>query len=232
MSIEESTVLVTLEEQVLQLADHEAWLDMQIRELEYAVAQDESTIKDSIASDERTRQEVEDSVDALKRELATLTSMESINVKVLEHVHAYPVLVKELFKQKDDSSQDDRSLSAAIQEQDAAVSEYLHMYNELQNLRKELSSVQMKVLDCQDENRILLKKLNTETAAFKAVSATQEPDGDQRAIQKIEEDLKNVRIKYSVVSNVLMGLLLESDIDWSKDPHYLSLMLKLGGMND
>lgn len=33
----EPTLTAALEEQVLQLADHEAWLDMQIEELQFAL---------------------------------------------------------------------------------------------------------------------------------------------------------------------------------------------------
>ncbi|KAG0338624.1 hypothetical protein BG000_003670 [Podila horticola] len=179
-------------------------------------------------SGEETPQQLQRKVDELKQELATLASMESVKAKVLNHAYGYQVVLKELYGTKD-QDQDDRSLSAAIHKRDTAVTEYLHLYQELQKQRTELSMSQMKVLNCQDENRALLQTLNAETAALKEATASQDSTSNRRMAKRIEEDLKNVTIKHSVVSNVLLGLLLESDIDWSKDPHYVSLMLKLGG---
>ncbi|KAG0355681.1 hypothetical protein BG005_005384 [Podila minutissima] len=226
----EPTLTAALEEQVLQLADHEAWLDMQIEELQFALDHDSGTALQEDESGEETPQRLQRNVDDLKQELATLASMESVKAKVLNHAYAYQVVLKELYGAKDQiQDQDDRSLSAAIHKRDTAVTEYLHLYQELQKQRLELSMTQMKVLNCQDENRALLQTLNTETAALKEATASQDSTSNRRMAKRIEEDLKNVTIKHSVVSNVLLGLLLESDTDWSKDPHYVSLMLKLGG---
>ncbi|KAF9301245.1 hypothetical protein BGZ74_006942 [Mortierella antarctica] len=226
----EPTLTAALEEQVLQLADHEAWLDMQIEELQFALDHDPGTALQEDESGEETPQRLQRNVDELKQELATLASMESVKAKVLNHAYAYQVVLKELYGAKDQiQDQDDRSLSAAIHKRDTAVTEYLHLYQELQKQRLELSMTQMKVLNCQDENRALLQTLNTETAALKEATASQDSTSNRRMAKRIEEDLKNVTIKHSVVSNVLLGLLLESDTDWSKDPHYVSLMLKLGG---
>ncbi|KAF9387508.1 hypothetical protein CPB97_002473 [Podila verticillata] len=219
-----------LEEQVLQLADHEAWLDMQIEELQFALDHDPDTSQG--AESEETPQQLQDNIDKLKQELASLASLESVKTKVLNHAYGYQVVLKELYSTKDqdqNQNQDDRSLSGAIYKRDMAVTEYLILCQELQQQRKDLSMTQIKVLDCQDENRTLLQTLNTETAALKEATASQDSTSNRRMAKRIEEDLKNVTIKHSVVSNVLLGLLLESDIDWSKDPHYVSLMLKLGG---
>ncbi|KAF9212874.1 hypothetical protein BGZ59_006212 [Podila verticillata] len=220
-----------LEEQVLQLADHEAWLDMQIEELQFALNHDPDTLQGA-ESGEETPQQLQDNIDKLKQELASLASMESVKTKVLNHAYGYQVVLKELYSTKDqdqNQNQDDRSLSGAIYKRDMAVTEYLILCQELQQQRKDISMTQIKVLDCQDENRTLLQLLNTETAALKEATASQDSTSNRRMAKRIEEDLKNVTIKHSVVSNVLLGLLLESDIDWSKDPHYVSLMLKLGG---
>ncbi|KAG0027645.1 hypothetical protein BGZ81_005416 [Podila clonocystis] len=226
----EPTLTAALEEQVLQLADHEAWLDMQIGELQFALDHDPETTLQEAESGEETPQQLQRNVDELKQELATLASLGSVKTKVLSHAYAYQVVLKELYGAKDQvQGQDERSLSAAIHKRDTAVTEYLHLYQELQKQRTALSMTQMKVLNCQDENRALLQTLNTETAALKEATASQDSTSNRRMAKRIEEDLKNVTIKHSVVSNVLLGLLLESDIDWSKDPHYVSLMLKLGG---
>ncbi|KAF9333204.1 hypothetical protein BG006_003904 [Podila minutissima] len=226
----EPTLTAALEEQVLQLADHEAWLDMQIEELRFALDHDLDTALQEDESGEETPQRLQRNVDELKQELATLASMESVKAKVLNHAYAYQVVLKELYGAKDQiQDQDDRLLSAAIHKRDTAVTEYLHLYQELQKQRLELSMTQMKVLNCQDENRALLQTLSTEMAALKEATASQDSTSNRRMARRIEEDLKNVTIKHSVVSNVLLGLLLESDTDWSKDPHYVSLMLKLGG---
>ncbi|KAG0003211.1 hypothetical protein BGZ79_001433 [Entomortierella chlamydospora] len=81
--------------------------------------------------------------------------------------------------------------------------------------------------DCQDDNRKLAQLLSEETATMKETTASQESGSNRRMAQRIEEELKNINIKYNVISNVLQGLLLESGVDWSNDPHYLDVMLKL-----
>ncbi|KAG0089341.1 hypothetical protein BGZ93_009913, partial [Podila epicladia] len=199
----EPTLVAALEEQVLQLADHEAWLDMQIEELQFAL--DHDTALQEAEAGEETLQQLQRKVDELKQELATLASMESVKVKVLNHAYAYQVVLKELYGAKDQmQDQDDRSLPAAIHKRDTAVTEYLHLYQELQKQRTDLSMTQMKVLNCQDENRTLLQTLNTETAALKEATASQDSTSNRRMAKRIEEDLKNVTIKHSVVSNVLL----------------------------
>ncbi|KAI9231114.1 MAG: hypothetical protein BYD32DRAFT_230274 [Podila humilis] len=169
-----------LEEQVLQLADHEAWLDMQIEELQFALNHD--TLQGA-ESGEETPQQLQDNIDKLKQELASLASMESVKTKVLNHAYGYQVVLKELYSTKDqdqNQNQDDRSLSGAIYKRDMAVTEYLILCQELQQQRKDISMTQIKVLDCQDENRTLLQLLNTETAALKEATASQDSTSNRR----------------------------------------------------
>ncbi|CAO3564644.1 unnamed protein product [Mortierella alpina] len=232
-----AAVIPTLEDQILQLADHEAWLDAQIRELEFAAEwQHPSLFIDSLSIDATAvqedgrsatekRQELEQRIDFLKQELTTAVSMETVRNKVVDSAHAYQVVLKSLFK--GDHDQDEKSLASAIEERDEAVSKYLHIHRDLQKARRDLSAVQVQVLDCQDDNRAIAQSLALETAAMKEAMASQDSKSSRRMAHRVEEELKNVVIKHSVVSNVLQGLLLESGIDWANDPHYLEVMLKL-----
>ncbi|KAG0042396.1 hypothetical protein BGZ83_000509 [Gryganskiella cystojenkinii] len=218
-------LLTTLEEQILQLADHEAWLDAQIRELEFAYSHETETDPQDSQSAEETKVRLEQNIDILKQELYTTVSMDSVRTKVLDSAQAYQVVLKSLFKNEHDVHE--RSLANAIQERDKAVSEYLHIHRELQQTRRELSSVQIRVLDSQDENRKLAQLLASETTAMKEALASQDSSTNRRMTQRMEEELKIVTMKHSVVSNVLQGLFLESNVDWVNDPHYLDVMLKL-----
>ncbi|KAF9354573.1 hypothetical protein BGX26_007609 [Mortierella sp. AD094] len=197
-------LIQTLEDQVLELADHEAWLDAQIRELEFANSQDVSSIANDDRPTEEIRKVLEQRIDLLKQELVRAASMESIRARVI-----------------------DSSLSKAIKVRDEAVSQYLHIHRELQQVRRDLSATQVQALDCQDDNRKLAQLLSEETAAMKEATASQDSGSNRRMAQRIEEELKNINIKHNVISNVLQGLLLESGVDWSNDPHYLDVMLKL-----
>ncbi|KAF9109348.1 hypothetical protein BGX27_007733 [Mortierella sp. AM989] len=193
-----------LEDQVLELADHEAWLDAQIREMEFANSHDRSSISSDDRSTEEIKKELEQRIDILKEELVRAASMESIRAKVV-----------------------DRSLAKAIEERDEAVSQFLHIHKELQQIRQDLSATQVQVLDCQDNNRKLAQILSEETAAMKEATTSQDSGSNRRMNQRMDEELQNINIKHNVISNVLQGLLLESGVDWANDPHYLDVMLKL-----
>ncbi|KAF9365480.1 hypothetical protein BGX34_009819 [Mortierella sp. NVP85] len=200
----EAGLIPTLENEILLLADHEAWLDAQIRELEFTNKQDTASSLNDTHSPEESRRGIEQRIDILKQELLTAASLESVRAKVV-----------------------DRLLADAIQERDAVVSEYLLIHRDLQKARQELSTTQIQVLDCQYDNRKLVQLLSSETEAAKEATASRNPEDDQRAARRIEEGLKDVNIKDDIVSNVLQGLMLESGVDWVNDPHYLSVMLRL-----
>ncbi|KAI1319077.1 hypothetical protein EDD11_004966 [Mortierella claussenii] len=230
-AVADAHLVPILEDQILQLTDHEAWLDAQIRELEFAKRQDRTDApSDDGSSMEDIRKHTEQRIDLLKRELVTVASIESIRSKVVNSAHGYQVILKSLFK--DEQDMDGKPLATLIQERDEAVTQYLHIHRELKQVQEELSKTQIRVLDYQDENRKLAQLLSEETAAMKEASAAQESGSNQRVSKKVEEELNNVSIKHSVVSNVLQGLLLESSVDWANDPHYLEVMLKLKRSDD
>ncbi|KAG0014018.1 hypothetical protein BGZ80_010701, partial [Entomortierella chlamydospora] len=62
--------------------------------------------------------------------------------------------------------------------------------------------------DCQDDNRKLAQLLSEETATMKETTASQESGSNRRMAQRIEEELKNINIKYNVISNVLQVIYL------------------------
>ncbi|GJJ76533.1 hypothetical protein EMPS_08892 [Entomortierella parvispora] len=219
-----AALLLTLEEEVLQLADHEVWLDAQIRDMEFALGQESDYTPPDNEPAEVTRSHLEQSIDILKQELSAAVTMDSVRTKVIESAQGYQLVLKSLFKSGEDAQS---PLARAIEGRDKAVTEYLHVHRDLQKTRRELSAVQMQVLDSQDENRKLAQSLAEEAEAMKEALASQDTSSNRRMMQRTEEELKTVRMKHSVVSNVLQGLLLESDIDWANDPHYLDVMLKL-----
>ncbi|KAF9155972.1 hypothetical protein BG015_007879 [Linnemannia schmuckeri] len=229
----DAALINTLEAQVLQLADHEAWLDAQIRELEFALDNDKMEPMEEGEEDmsiEDVKYALELRIDTLKQELAVAAALETVRIKVINSAHSLPVVLRSLFKQ--DYDQDEKILADAINKRDEAVSEYLHIHKDLQTARNDLAETQVKVLDLQDENRRLAQALAHETAAIKEEATSQEAVSNRRMAQRIEEELKTITIKYNVVSNVLQGLLLESGVDWSNDPHYLDVMLKLKSASD
>ncbi|KAF9905421.1 hypothetical protein EC991_001649 [Linnemannia zychae] len=223
-------LIQTLEAQVLELADHEAWLDAQIRELELVIDNDAPKLTDDNQTGEEAKLALERRIDALKQELAMAAALETIRNKVVSSAHSYHVILRSLFKA--DHDQDEKIISDAIKRRDEAVSEYLHVHKDLQIARDDLAAAQVQVLDLQDENRRLAQALARETAVIKESASSQDATGNRRMAQKIEEELKTITIKYNVVSNVLQGLLLESGVDWSNDPHYLDVMLKLKPASD
>ncbi|KAF9935274.1 hypothetical protein FBU30_004849 [Linnemannia zychae] len=205
----DAELITTLESQVLQLVDHEAWLDAQIRELEYACDNDMTEPMEEDQTTEETKKALQQRIDILKHEFEVAASLEAIRSKVINRI-----------------------LSDAIKKRDEAVSEYLHIHKDLQTARHDLAEVQVQVLDLQDENRKLAQALAQEAAAIKEGASSQDATSNRRMTQRIEEELKTITIKYNVVSNVLQGLLLESGVDWSNDPHYLDVMLKLKPASD
>ncbi|KAG0294865.1 hypothetical protein BGZ96_000276 [Linnemannia gamsii] len=208
-STTDAGLITTLEAQVLQLADHEAWLDAQIRELELALDNDTTTSMEEDQTAEEARSAMKQRIDTLKQDLAVAAALETIRTKVVSRI-----------------------LADAIKRRDEAVSEYLHIHKDLQMARHDLAAAQVQVLDLQDENRRLAQVLAQETVTIKESASSQDATSNRRMAQRIEEELKTITIKYNVVSNVLQGLLLESGVDWSNDAHYLDVMLKLKPASD
>ncbi|KAF9141370.1 hypothetical protein BGX30_004959 [Mortierella sp. GBA39] len=230
----DAVLINTLEAQVLQLADHDAWLDAQIRELECALNNDtaesmeEEEEKDLPAGEAKFS--LEKRIDILKQDLATAATVETVRDRVILSAHSVPVVLRGIFRANQD--EEAKIMSDAIDKRDAAVEEYLSIHKDLQTARQDLVKAQGTVIDLQDENRRLAQALARETAAIKEGATSQEAVSNRRMAQRIEEELKTITIKYNVVSNVLQGLLLESGVDWSNDPHYLDVMLKLGPASD
>ncbi|KAF9189948.1 hypothetical protein BGZ50_000498 [Haplosporangium sp. Z 11] len=88
-STDDNGLIATLEEQVLQLIDHEGWLDAQIRELEFANENDTASIHDDERSAEDVRKDLEMRIDYLKQELALAVSMDTIRTKVFDRYADY-----------------------------------------------------------------------------------------------------------------------------------------------
>ncbi|KAF9583016.1 hypothetical protein BGW38_010419 [Lunasporangiospora selenospora] len=151
-----------------------------------------------------TRRELETNIDKLKQEYAQALSLESVRNKVI-----------------------DKGLLDQIDERDRLVSEFLKIHQELQGVQRELSPIQTEVLDCQNENRNLVRAVEEATATLRDSSITKDTEKSRLSEKRTEEELKALSVKYNVISNVLQGLLLESGIDWADDPHYLNVMLKL-----
>ncbi|KAF9190409.1 hypothetical protein BGZ51_008702 [Haplosporangium sp. Z 767] len=101
-STDDNGLIATLEEQVLQLIDHEGWLDAQIRELEFANENDTASIHDDERSAEDVRKDLEMRIDYLKQELALAVSMDTIRTKVFDSAHGYQVVLKSFFKGEQD----------------------------------------------------------------------------------------------------------------------------------
>jgi len=105
----EAGLIPTLENEILLLADHEAWLDAQIRELEFTnkqgkdqvlfrgegdekrvltlynlLAIDTASSLNDAHSPEETRRGIEQRIDILKQELLTAVSLESVRAKVVD----------------------------------------------------------------------------------------------------------------------------------------------------
>ncbi|KAG9065623.1 hypothetical protein KI688_001912 [Linnemannia hyalina] len=228
----DAALISTLEAQVLQLADHDAWLDAQIRDLECALSNDtaESTEEEKDLPAGEAKFSLEKRIDILKQDLATAATVETVRDRVILSAHSVPVVLRGIFRANQD--EEAKIMSDAIDKRDAAVEEYLSIHKDLQTARQDLVKAQGTVIDLQDENRRLAQALARETAAIKEGATSQEAVSNRRMAQRIEEELKTITIKYNVVSNVLQGLLLESGVDWSNDPHYLDVMLKLGPASD
>ncbi|KAF9287443.1 hypothetical protein BGZ88_008601 [Linnemannia elongata] len=230
----DASLIGTLETQVLQLADHEAWLDAQIRELEFALNHDKAesmnTDEEEDLSGGEAKFALEKRIDNLKQELATAATVETVRDRIILSAHSIPVVLRGIFRANQD--EEAKVMSDAIDKRDAAVEEYLGIHKDLQIARQDLVKAQEAVIDLQDENRRLAQALAHETAAIKEGATSQEAVSNRRMAQRFEEELKTITIKHNVVSNVLQGLLLESGVDWSNDPHYLDVMLKLGSASD
>ncbi|KAF9971195.1 hypothetical protein BGZ73_005908 [Actinomortierella ambigua] len=208
--------VAALENQALDLANHEAWLDAQIRRLECALQDD--SVNDTGKTEanlDRQRLELEATIDNLKTELAVGASVEAVRTKVLESAHAYQVVLRSLFS-RNEKDVDKKELAKAIHERDELVSRYLLIHRDLQTARLNLASAQKDVLE--------------ETAALKEASELQISSSYRKMAHRTEEELKSVTIKYNIASNVLQGLILESGVDWASDPHLLDVMYKLDGL--
>ncbi|RIB28041.1 centromere protein H [Gigaspora rosea] len=111
-----------------------------------------------------------------------------------------------------------------IKERDRLVIEILNYHQELLKAQTELMELQQDVIKRHRDNRQLMKKIIDIRTSISDDSDSQEA----RMVQRTKKELADARGKREVIRNVLQGLILESELDWTEDEQLLNLLLMIG----
>ncbi|OZJ03715.1 hypothetical protein BZG36_03294 [Bifiguratus adelaidae] len=230
------------EQQLYQWTQSLAWVDTQIKDYEVAIlARQNGSTEDVPMPQEgasQTIQNLEREVDRLKHELLLASQYTASKNRITQSLHDSHVILDTLFPtwHNENTSADEaeeQNLRDLIDERDELVVKALRSWTEVQKLTSELSALEKQVGAQHTQNRTImssiLKLTNPSPQTTDANAA--DPSADKFLSQETgelrgaRERLAEWKVKVDVASNVIQGLILESGLDWSKDPRLVDILL-------
>ncbi|KAI7879471.1 hypothetical protein K492DRAFT_208248 [Lichtheimia hyalospora FSU 10163] len=217
--MESTAVLTNKEKQVLDSQREIEWLRRQIDQYQRALATEPSE------SDNHTEHDLCNTIDRLRAELDVMTQFNLSRKCLTRNLDASYHTLNTLFSgpSDHDSMERRRLVTERLQERDELTVLILRIVDQLKKARVQLTKTQAKVMDTHIINRQLVQAIQrvrnqrSEGIAREASQITVRPE--------VMDDMVN---RLEIARNVLMGLMLESGIDWANDERWLQVMLKLG----
>ncbi|KAL0086684.1 hypothetical protein F4703DRAFT_1927546 [Phycomyces blakesleeanus] len=124
-------------------------------------------------------------------------------------------------------------MQVAIDKRDALVVEFMKEFEELRAIKEQLSVVERQVLALHQENRQQMESIEMVTGipltgpiGSSDMSSQLSSEGSQGRMR--QDGLKDMQYHLEVTRNVLLKLIMESNIDWASDPHWLEVVLRIG----
>ncbi|KAF7728423.1 hypothetical protein EC973_006101 [Apophysomyces ossiformis] len=237
--------LTKKERQVLDSQREIDWLQRKIQQYEQALASPSSPSLPSSSSsslrsslpDIPTEEDLlhyKSRVDGLRNQLDVIAQFNLSKDCMTRNLDASHFARCALYPIDADYNQLQRSqqVEDAIHERDALVTEFMQQLDQLQKLKIKLANTQRQITETHLENRQLMISLqqtnegdmNDRTSSV-SLTSSQDPDG-------LAERVHEMRDRLEIARNVLIGLILESNIDYIEDDYLSSVMQRLGNELD
>eukprot|EP00742_Colponemidia_sp_Colp-10_P007175 GILJ01007707.1.p1 GENE.GILJ01007707.1~~GILJ01007707.1.p1 ORF type:complete len:278 (-),score=54.67 GILJ01007707.1:391-1224(-) len=220
-----------LEDKVLQLSRHNRWLKDEVSDAEAALRRMEMTSSEkqddaSITDEEFQRQESElqEEILQLQEKTYQLSSQVGRQQLLLKRIQQHGVASSALFDQSEDSAEADSFLINLMHHRDARVTQFLELHEERNQLTHELSQLEQRNADRNQENREHWSQLtrHLEKGNLKLDDTMQTPQ-----ITKLTDQIKAAVDKNTVLRQTLLALIIESGVSWADDERLKSLVLTL-----
>ncbi|KAI7849427.1 hypothetical protein BDC45DRAFT_540148 [Circinella umbellata] len=244
MQNQEHQLLTPKEKQVLDSQREIDWLKRQIEQYEQALEPTPepdtmlSTVRDILDDEEHsnpvdTIEKHKDVIDELREKLDVMTQFNLSKNSLTQAIDASHNVLKALYPGNvdHDSFERSREIKIKINERDELTSLFLKGFEQLRKVKTELTQTQAKIIESHQENRELVQSI--QDAKNEALLEFERQANDERDIMASQvtdrsERLSDHQHRLEIARNVLMGLILESDINWTNDDHYLQVMQEIG----
>ncbi|ORY96336.1 hypothetical protein BCR43DRAFT_491519 [Syncephalastrum racemosum] len=197
------------------------WLEAQIKQYEIDLADTPLTEQDD------TEEIQTNPRDAQRIKLEALIQYNLNTASIGRNLDSAMLAFNSLFPKDadEDNLKRSRAVESLIEERDQVTVEVMALLSELREARYELGQVQARSRQVQQSNRETLKAIRE--AQERHLADTDEAStqtNDDLALQQSKESLE----KLEMSRNALMGLILESNIDWTNNKRWRETMLMLG----
>ncbi|KAG0172244.1 hypothetical protein DFQ28_001506 [Apophysomyces sp. BC1034] len=227
--------LTKKERQVLDSQREIDWLKRQIQQYEYALdapSDTSQTVPDTPSEEDLLR--YKERVDGLRNQLDVIAQFNLSKDCMTRNLDASHFTRCALYPIDADYNQLKRSqqVEDAVNERDQLVIEFMQLLDQLQKVKIKLAHTQRQITETHLENRELtqsLRQLNEDELNDRtsAVSLTSSQDADGLA-----DRMHEMRDRLEIARNVLIGLILESNIDYVDDEYWSGVMQRIGNELD
>ncbi|PHZ11842.1 uncharacterized protein RHIMIDRAFT_238498 [Rhizopus microsporus ATCC 52813] len=214
--------LTEKEKQILNSHREILWLQRQIEEYEQETEGEIDLAE--IATEELSDQvdQYNNHISTLRSQLDSLVQMNEIKERLLVNMDAHYFSVKALYPKLSNhhSNALKKSTEEKINQRDARVVEFMKLLQEFSAKKNELIQIQRKLI----QQHIKNKEISKEIQELKEHEISQVQDNHEQLSQGITEAINQLL----TVRGVLLGLILESDIDWEGDDRWRETVLRIG----
>ncbi|ORZ21639.1 hypothetical protein BCR42DRAFT_196555 [Absidia repens] len=247
--MEEATSLLSKKEQLILDNQMEiAWLERQIeqRKQDY---ESFATMKRTVEefNDDQIEEQVQhclERVDSLRVSMDIMTQFNLSKDRMGINLDDNHYSVAAQYPQHNDDFRNTEALQIQgfLMKRDKLVVEEMQLLDQLANIQKQVAHLHSQTITKYQENQQLWTRLGTTQQRVER-QAAQEPliqsqaqaqsvSSSQHTTEKAIEKLHDVLNRLEIAKNVLIGLILESDIDWASHRKWSRVMIQLGTEED
>ncbi|KAI9254453.1 hypothetical protein BDA99DRAFT_518447 [Phascolomyces articulosus] len=238
--MQSNQLLTPKEKQVLDSQREIDWLKRQIQQYEQALEpapEMETMLSAGRLEDLENLDPIEsnkDVIDELREKLDVMTQFNLSKDALTEAIDATHNVLKSLYPgQVDhDSFERSRAVKIIIEERDNLTSLFLTGLEQLRKVKNELAQTQARIIESHQENRELVQSIRDIKEQI-AQDLDEQRSRDERDIMDSQisdqtDRISDYKYRLEIARNVLMGIILESGIEWTTDDHYLQVMQEIG----
>ncbi len=122
-----------------------------------------------------------------------------------------------------------RTLPSLFTIRDGLLSDTMELHNQLEELRRQRSELQVESQNIKKSNRSLWREVHEEATAASALPLTQVTGSGAVAedMKRMEEALLKEEHENTMLRNIVQSMVIASETDWAQDPSMMDLMMNL-----